>query len=398
MSRVTKIILLVEIPFSERNYNRYGIEILQKNGFDVEVWEFTPFLRPDVHEQVKVPDPVAFSGYRKFSARADALAAIAQLPASCFVLSLIVYRYGTMAIYRALSAARVRYGVVWLSALPSASAVTQPLTMLVSILAKVRHASRARLWKVLLGRIPFQLLGIRPASVMLAGGEGALRFKRVYPVNGRTTILWAHARDYDVYLNEKEKPVQTDAKVGVFLDENVPFHPEHNKEFWPYAAPCNEDEYYPGLRRFFDFLERERGVRVIIAAHPSARYDEGCDYFGPRTIVQGRTLELVRQAAFVISHNSTALTYAILFDKPVLFIDNDKMRRNLVDAHQTNGIAQYLKRLPINLDTPLRPDWEKELTVDRDAYAQYRETFIKRHGSPEKHSSQILADFVKTLE
>jgi hypothetical protein len=248
----------------------------------------------------------------------------------------------------------------------------------------------------ILSRIPFWLMGIRPAAVILAGGKGAVRCKR-YPVNRQTTVLWAHTRDYDVYLNEKEKPVQVDGKMGVFLDEYVPFHPEHKKESWPYPPPCNESEYYPGLRRFFDYLELEYGVRIVIAAHPSARYDDGLDYFGGRKVVQGRSIELVRQAGFVISHNSTALNFAVLFNKPVLFIDNDKMRQCLTDAHQIGAIAHYLNKPPINVDAPFRLDWEKELTVDQEAYARYREAYIKRDGSPEKHSSQILADFVKTL-
>src|SRR5206468_4036927 len=94
-----------------RNYNRYGIEILEKNGFDVEVWDFIPFLHPDVHRKVTVPDPSSFAGYRKFLCKQDALAAIGELDRSCFVMCLVRYEFGSYAVYRALSYRRIRYGI-----------------------------------------------------------------------------------------------------------------------------------------------------------------------------------------------------------------------------------------------------------------------------------------------
>ena len=44
------IVILVELPFSKRDYERFGIEILQQY-FNVGVFDCTPWLRPHVWRQ-----------------------------------------------------------------------------------------------------------------------------------------------------------------------------------------------------------------------------------------------------------------------------------------------------------------------------------------------------------
>ena len=388
-NQVTKIIFFIEAPFGERNYSRYGIEILQKNGFDVEVWDFIPFLHPDVHQKVAVPDPINFAGYRKFLRKQDALAAIAGLSPSCFVMCLVRYQSESYAVYRALSDQGIRYGVARTNAVPVASAVRDPR----SVLDLIKQSSPARLFSVLFSRIPFRYMGVRPASVVLAGGAQSMRTPSKYPLNHETEILWAHTRDYDVYLNEKERPVQLDTNLGVFLDEYLPFHPDYVQTGMP--PPSGPDSYFPALRRLFDVLERELRVKIVIAAHPLACYEEYSDYFGGRPIVQGKSLELIREARFAIAHESTVLNFAVLFNKPVLFVTTDEIERNPREARFIHAMAGWLNKAAINADATLDRDWDKDLTVDENAYARYREAYIKKSGSPEKPTWQILADHLK---
>src|SRR3972149_1514211 len=38
---IERIVFLVDNPFGRRNYERFGIELLTRNGFRVEVWDAT---------------------------------------------------------------------------------------------------------------------------------------------------------------------------------------------------------------------------------------------------------------------------------------------------------------------------------------------------------------------
>lgn len=388
MHPITSIVFFRETPFTERYYERLGIETLQKNGFKVEAWDFTPFLSP----QVDVPGQKVFSGHRKFLNLKDAIDAIAQLLPSSLVVCTITYQWDSLPIYRALSRAGITYAAVVTNKVP----VPKITRNLPSILDRVKRSSARQLLGALFSRIPFRAWGIRPAMFLLAGGAKSIQRTHQYPMDHDTKIIWAHTRDYDVYLNERDRPVQIDQRMGVFLDEYLPFHPDYVQAGLP--PPSGPDSYFPALRRFFDLMEHACGLKIVIAAHPSANYDEHADYFGGRQIVKGKTLELIRKSSCVIAHESTALNFAVLFRKPLLFITTDEIERNPREARFIHAMASWLGKTVINADTSLRVDWEKEQTVDRDAYARYREAYIKKDDSPDKSTWQILADYLKTSE
>ena len=106
----------------------------------------------------------------------------------------------------------------------------------------------------------------------------------------------------------------------VFLDINLPYHSDLAFCGRPQIDPV---AYYRSLNRFFGLLEREYGIEVIIAAHPRADYDRTT--FEGRQIFRLVTAELVRDAEFVLSHTSTAMSYAVLNAKPLIFIYTDAM-------------------------------------------------------------------------
>lgn len=392
MKRVTKIIFFVETPFNRRDYGRYGIEILQKNGFDVEAWDFSRFLRPRAPQRAAESDSANWDGHKQFQSGREACDAIAALTPSCFVVCIVAYRLRSFSLYRALSRAPVRYCIEMTNVIPGVGAVGNPK----SVLARIGQSSPSQLLDAFFSRVPFRWLGIRPAALLLAGGTCSERKVPAYPGDRETRTLWAHKLDYDVYLNERDRPVPVDAKLGVFLDEYLPFHPDYDR--LGLTAFSSADAYYPALRRFFDFLEREQGVRIVIAAHPHSRYGDHPDYFGGRPVLKGQTLELARKAGFVIAHSSTALNFAVLFRKPVVFVTTDSLQRSRRMDHSIRAMAAWLGKTPINVDAPLHLNWEKELAVDSEAYGRYREAYIKKTGSPDKPAWQIVADHLKTVE
>lgn len=388
---MTRVIFLIESPFNERDYNRFGIEILQQNGFEVEVWDFTPFLHPEI-QHVKVLDPIDYGNHHQFLTRNEAVAAIFELPRSCFVVCFIGYRYSSFPIYRAISKGKLRYciSVTNVVPIPPINTIQSPI----NFLTKLRQSSPAKLFNSFYLRIPFNYLGLRPATLLLAGGEGSIRYSSL--ITRETAILWAHALDYDLYLKEKDEPIQVDTNMGVFLDEYLPFHPDFVS--LGLAPPSSPEEYYPKLCKFFDLLEREYGVRIVIAAHPRSDYEDRSDYFGGRPVLKGQTAAVVRKSGFAIAHSSRSLRFAVLFNKPVLFITTNSIQQSALKGPYVLVMSSCFNKTPINLDEPFYMDWEKELTVDQAAYARYREGYIKKSGSPEKPCWQIFADFLKTLE
>ena len=58
--RIKKIIYFIESTFCQRDFERFGIEIMKDNGFCVEIWDFTPFISPETYNTIEVPDPIDY--------------------------------------------------------------------------------------------------------------------------------------------------------------------------------------------------------------------------------------------------------------------------------------------------------------------------------------------------
>ena len=82
---------------------------------------------------------------------------------------------------------------------------------------------------------------------------------------------------------------------------------------------------YPALINLFNQLEEIFGLDVIIAAHPKTKHKKRPDYFGKRIVYSDKTLELIQSSKFVITRNSSSITYALNEDIPIIFIYTDEI-------------------------------------------------------------------------
>ncbi len=113
-----KIIFIVKALFCQRDYERFGIEFLSNHGFEVEVWDFTPFIRPNLYKTATPPDPINFSGYRLFKLKKEALCALAQLSSNVYIMLMIKFDRNTYSIFRTLNKKHLTYGVTVGKGLP----------------------------------------------------------------------------------------------------------------------------------------------------------------------------------------------------------------------------------------------------------------------------------------
>jgi hypothetical protein len=143
-------------------------------------------------------------------------------------------------------------------------------------------------------------------------------------------------------------------------------------------------------------LEKRTGKKIVIGAHPRSQYEQHPDYFGGRLVARGKTVELVKDAAFVILHWSTAVNFAVLFRKPLLFITTNEIEESEYSAYAIVMASAFGKRV-INLNNTSAIDWDKELAVDEEAYDKYKNRYIKRDGTEELPFWQIVANYLKNL-
>jgi hypothetical protein len=179
----------------------------------------------------------------------------------------------------------------------------------------------------------------------------------------------------------------------VFLDQNLVFHSD--RVVTGSAACVSEERYFAALTRFFDEFEQHTGCPVVIAAQPRAQYADVALLFGQRAVVFGKTPELVRNASLVFAHYSTAISFPVMWRRPVVLLTSDELRSSKRQQY-IDAFSYHLAAPLINIDRDL-PDvaamaaWA---TFSEPAYVAYEEMHIKMRGTPERQLWDIFADAV----
>jgi len=328
---IKRIIFLIVSSFNLRDYQRFGIEILKRNNFKVEVWDITPILRPVFYNNYSPPDQFNYEGLTLFHKKNELYSKISVLKNSAFVMNIVPYNFKSLWIYKGLSKSEADYAVFMANALPSINNGKLKALIYLKKIKKLFKLSPKKIWEILFPRLSFWWFGVKSAKIVLAGGEKCLVYH--YPTGTNTEILWTHTLDYDLYLKEKNN-LFSKRPIAVFIDQYLPFHPD-NINAWvkPSISP---DKYHSLLNKFFKLIEDQLGLKVIIAAHPRSNYENHPNYFKGRKCIRGQSVKLIRESKLVLSHSSTALNFANLFYKPVVLLTVSK-------NHYNNYRRDYIK-------------------------------------------------------
>ena len=353
---------------------------------------------------VKIPDPLDYkiSNCKLILSKKDAIRLIKKLENDSIIITMFHIYYRSYFIYRELSKSKILYALFNANTIPtlikdhsrSKFSITSGL---VNFLNKIRKINFTKIKKRIFMRIPFNFLMIEYPSFILAGGSQTLiNYKS--PIGEKTKVIWGHSLDYDLYLKDLYKPISNEfkgKKYIVFIDEYMPFHPYYiGNNVKPTTSPTN---YYPILNDFFSKIKEETGFDVIIAAHPRSKYKEHPDYFNGRMVIRGKINELIRDSEIVLIHYSTALNFAILYYKPVIFITTNEMEQSNMISKYIRSFSSELSKSFVNINDNHEIDWCKELKINRKVYDKYKEKYIKRKNTKEKFFWQIIADEIKKV-
>ncbi len=148
------------------------------------------------------------------------------------------------------------------------------------------------------------------------------RYKRIYHfANNPHCEYPIHHPDYEKYrLIEASQKKIVSGKYIVFIDQYFPYHPDLQMSEPDVDYPSLAEPYFQSLNHFFEGIENEMQMPVVIAAHPSAHYENN-PYDG-RFIFYFKTAELIKDSEAICMHSSNALNFVALWDKPLALLNN----------------------------------------------------------------------------
>ncbi len=378
-----RCVYIVESPLAARDVERFGMAVLQRHGFTVEVWEVDALFLPGSRHQALIPATGVAVTTVTTVEQLRSLAATLR-PDDVVVAICGYYRdqaesHATLRTVLAEAPAKV-------AAVAAGSRPTRP--------AGIRSAARAVSADPRL--LPWELKS--EAARLLTAVRGSTRRSAGLPathhldwafvgtdasdldpscIGPGTQVVPIHSFDFDRVLDVKATPAEAGRNL-VFLDSMGPLHPDY-ESLGLRRGKTTTQEYFAIVCSVLAQVEKLAGLPVVIAAHPRATPGLLEPHYQGRTLAYGQTPALLSTArAVLMAFPSTATGMAVVFRRPLTLIVSRKF-----DPFVREDARAYSAHLPLNtIDADKQLKSWKIPVVSEEAYAGFESRYVRVAGTP----------------
>tara|TARA_B100000787_G_C16169421_1_gene285628 strand:+ start:239 stop:1396 length:1158 start_codon:yes stop_codon:yes gene_type:complete len=188
------------------------------------------------------------------------------------------------------------------------------------------------------------------------------------------SIIEAHCMDYDLKLKHRNEKSLIEKKYVVFLDQDLLNHSDFvrmNK-----SLNISSEKYYGELNNFFMMIEKKLNYQVVIAAHPRVNIKNYKKLYNNREVIQAKTLLLIKHSEFAITNHSTAINFAVIYEKPIIFFTANGLI-NTEFHNFTKSFSHLLKQNLVNIsDLKKLP---RDIEINKKYYSDYKKQYIKNN-------------------
>lgn len=381
-----KVFFVVENPFSERDWKRFGIEIL-RHRFDLTVLDVTELVHPRWWKRQKSVGINDLPTHAVHS-MSDLCSFLNSSSPDAIIMNLGVHRvrhqFYKYAQRQSAITAEFQFG-----AIPGDELNFSLRSKFKLVLSKPTVAVRG-----MRARINRLRYGRDHPTLFFRGGKAAVSRSPL----SKTRVVDAHSLDYETFheinMVGVSRQSRFDTPYVVYIDQNLGYHPDYQQSGT--KSPITPNCFYPAINEFFAEVTRQTGFDVVVAPHPRSTCTQNERLFWNAKISSDPTVELIADCEFVLAHYSTAISFAVLYSKPIVQITTTE----LLDSWENKFIAAYsnaLGKSPLNIDDPVGyPSTRSlDLSVYPDFYAQYLLSFLSSSPNDHRRLWEIVADEIE---
>lgn len=394
---IKRIIFLPQNKLSDRDYDRYGIDIIRNRGYKVEVWDLSPVLRPYYFKNYDLPNPSTYKHIRIFYDKKEIKKSISKLTSTDLIVCLYSMNKSTYFIFNGLDESHIKYGFISLTSHPEnysnhlryvlfyEEIKEKPIILLKKILTKLSIITSQR-----------KNYSSTPSFILTDGKKGIKKFRQ-HENNKNIDVINTHHLDYDIYLKDllnNENPVINKKTYAVYTDMYLPFSMDTSHGNKKNKTSVSAENFYPVMEKYFDEFEQQIGYDVVIAGSPRSDYSGGKKYlYGDRLVIKNKSHNLIKHSKCVLAHHSTSVNFAVLYNKPIVFLSpivlNKKLQRRI------KYLANVFGQKPMNISINHFPQI-KINPINENSYKEYRNNYIKMEETPEKPIWDIFCNYLNS--
>ncbi len=249
-------------------------------------------------------------------------------------------------------------------------------------------------FKKILHLIRRNLLRIAMPNFVVAGGsEEVKRVRRDFPRS--TRIVLANSSDFSTTIRLIKNKTVT-SQSAIYLDTGFPGFPR-DEIIEKTSETVRPEDWYPNLSKFFETVERSLGLKVSISAHPKHVGRDHQPLFGERETLGGQTAEGVSCCELVIATNSTAISYAIAFFKPLVLVTSDKIEksRDQYKSSLIQNISTDTGATIFNIDRQYsEQEIKAALVINHERYDSYKKKYLTSRTDDKPNYQVILEEII----
>ena len=389
------IVYFIKQPLTSRDRNRFGIDFFLNRGHKIFVIDLTRILHPETPSQefVEIEDKLKIFEILQWNQLELYKSIISEAELAFFLIQSYGLSRATYRPLRFLSKLKIPYVIFSPSKHPGIQLDSIGVEAFQKVKDLLLRISSINICDSIISRLSSNWLGIRSADYVVLQSSRAGFFNKL--VGDGTIYIENHCLDYEIFLREKDR-VSRVLNQAVFIDQYMPYH----RDFMniDHSQPMDADLYYSTMRAFFDRIELELGLKVVIAAHPRTDCYEHQKGFGNRDVRYGETAHLISKSKLVLGHNSTAISFAVMYRKPVmLLVTMPLYHRQIYEKHFYHAYANELGTPLQFIDEPETVSLSDPFSIDEKKYDQYISRFIKCPNSPSLPFWEIVTKAIPVL-
>jgi hypothetical protein len=395
----TELIFIFPYALTAWDAIKFGLPALQKGALTLRVLDLSALICTRASHGVPLLQESYITKIHSYAQLATVLAATARTAIYIDNINGINgFQWQGRRIFELFKQYNVDYCIVEVGSLPI---LNSGKTNLFSKLKKMVHVKKVfayAKWKLGKHLAHYQWQQQRyqlPKKIFIGNSDMLNNYLERYQLDA-TLVVPIHSFDYDRYLTYlRENPPQlkqATERTCVFLDQMLATHSDFGKNVS--FSPVTAAKYIPSLNRFFDMIEAKLGLKIIIAASPRSNYEATPAIFGNRTIIKDKTLELVANSSLVLMHTTTAVSFPVLFDKPIMLLKTAEMVNAHGFANLLDNMARALNLTPINIDDEAalaQVDFENYASRERH-YDNYKYKYVMSQQAKANTIAELLLE------
>jgi len=389
-----KIIYFWERRLQKRDIKRIGLNFFLKKKVDIRLLNIGPYINKKKFEGFIPPNQFKFKKEKILSSKKQIIDSINKMNSLDTVIFPLNLCKELKFIIDELTKNKINYGYKTnIDAVPQKNIFELILPAIMHPIAAIKKIIRRTQYHI----NNFDSYG-NPNFILSAGDKHYAISKKNF---GNKKIIQVPHQDYDLFiLNKRVKSNKTKqhGSYAVYVDrmhiipddiaegENI-----YGNHFPPVKKICSHKEFYDPLNRFLKKFIDTANLNLKIAAHPKANYRTN-NPFKYGKIYYNKTAELIENSQVVLMHNSTAVSFAVLFNKPIIFLTQNNFTAAL--KRNTNHLSKFFKKKPINMsDTYFDyARYLKEKKINAKIYAMYKKEYLTNIKNSQKTSYEIIYD------